>query len=411
MKRFLIIMLALVLLLAAVSCNNEPEKNPTIPPAPGAIPAEPNGDTEIKHIGQTEMKLLSDMIEELSAVFAEIFSDPKDISRDPTSGPAVSASGKITLSTASGLSAKVTADEKGVFFEVVTTDLGAEIDVLSGEGVITLKEEGGDDKIITITEGDKGYVIKVDGVEVVDDEEDDDDAYDQLMAELLPAAFELVSGFSKSTLSIEDVEVAVGPVTVKAEGSASLDVVFNEEFFASLDCDVAIITSGTFTIKSLTVAVEMEGGLSGKFEIEDLSLSAYKFTYDDEGDVKSFEASLSFKEIAAMASYKDARTDFSAVLELMDAAVAMTYDSTKENDVVVKGNTSVGVGLKVNENSIGVIAAVSADTSVESENPADMFSAKATAVVINGAYYDPDEFVELAMQMASSEDEGEDPIL
>ena len=409
MKRFLVILLALVLLFAAVSCNNEPEKNPTIPPAPGAIPAEPNSDTEIKHIGQTEMKALSDMFEELSALFAEIFSDPKDISRDPTAGPAVSASGKITLSTASGLSAEVKADELGVFFQVETTDLSALINVLTGEGLISLRD--GEDYIaIVIEEGEEGYDIYVDGAD--DPIDDESEEYETLMGKLLPAAAELVSGFSKSTLSIEDVEVSVGPVTVKAEGSASFDVVFNEDLFDSLDIEVAsIITSGTFKIQSLKLSVEMEGGLSGKFEIEDLSLSADKFTYDDKGLVKSFEAGLSFKDIAVMASYKDARNDFSAMLELMDTEVAVTFDSTKENDVVVKGKTSVGVGLKVNENSIGVVAALSADTSVASENPADMFTAKATAVVINGAYYDPDEFVDLAMQMAASESGEEDPIL
>ncbi len=416
MKRFLVILLALVLLFAAVSCNNEPEKNPTIPPAPGAIPAEPNSDTELKTFGDSEKKVLSDMYADIMQVLSVFMGgdSPKDISRDPTAGPALEASGKITLSGKAGLTAEIIADEGGVFFKTETETLTAGINVLTGEGEIKLID-GETERVVTITEEDDEYVLSLDGVVLIDDENDDEDEYDQLMAELIPAGLELLSNLSESTIQISDVKVTFMGIKVTANGEATLDIKLKENAFSFDDEEfrlspMTMMTEGEFVIEKLNVTIEYLGA-SCKLEIENLSYSIKDIVLDDEGGLSKFNGSLSFKEIGLYAGYKDDENVIEATFEAMDASLSVAFDDSKKPDVVIRAKADIGLGLLVNENSIGVVIGVGVDSSkMTGEDPMAGIEIAPKAVVINGYFFEPEEFIAFVMQMVEGGG-GEDPIL
>ena len=412
MKKIFIIMLALVLLFAAVSCNNEPEKNPTIPPAPGEIPAEPNSDTEIKSIGDPEKAALSKMYTKLMQVFTELKGgdSPKDISREPSAvaGPAFEASGKITLSTASGLSATVTADENGVFFLADTTDLYALIDVITGEGCIILREEGEEETILTIKEGEEDYEIYVnDSKEPLDDESDE---YEALMERLMAAAMELLDGLSESKITIEDVVVSYEGLKVSVSGEASLDVELNEDYDFEDESPLSLIKEGKFAIKSLSITAEYEGA-SCEFRIEDLSVSIKDIVLDEDGDLEACKVELSIKGIGLSVGYKDEVTNIAIVFEAMNTNFTVGLDFSKENGIAVVGQTDIGFGLLVDEDSIGLVVGVGVDTTKQTTDPMGAFEITPKAVVINGYYYNPDEFLALIMDMSGPSSLSDEPAL
>ena len=412
MKKIFIIMLALVLLFAAVSCNNEPEKNPTIPPAPGEIPAEPNSDTEIKSIGDPEKAALSKMYTKLMQVFTELKGgdSPKDISREPSAvaGPAFEASGKITLSTASGLSATVTADENGVFFLADTTDLYALIDVITGEGCIILREEGEEETILTIKEGEEDYEIYVnDSKEPLDDESDE---YEALMERLMAAAMELFDGLSESKITIEDVVVSYEGLKVSVSGEASLDVELNEDYDFEDESPLSLIKEGKFAIKSLSITAEYEGA-SCEFRIEDLSVSIKDIVLDEDGDLEACKVELSIKGIKLSVGYKDEVTNIAIVFEAMNTNFTVGLDFSKENGIAVVGQTDIGFGLLVDEDSIGLVVGVGVDTTKQTTDPMGAFEITPKAVVINGYYYNPDEFLALIMDMSGPSSLSDEPAL
>ena len=412
MKKFFIIMLALVLLFAAVSCNNEPEKNPTIPPAPGEIPAEPNSDTEIKSIGDPEKAALSKMYTKLMQVFTELKGgdSPKDISREPSAvaGPAFEASGKITLSTASGLSATVTADENGVFFLADTTELYALIDVITGEGGIILREEGEEETILTIKEGEEDYEIYVnDSKEPLDDESDE---YEALMERLMAAAMELFDGLSESKITIEDVVVSYEGLKVSVSGEASLDVELNEDYDFEDESPLSLIKEGKFAIKSLSITAEYEGA-SCEFRIEDLSVSIKDIVLDEDGDLEACKVELSIKGIRLSVGYKDEVTNIAIVFEAMNTNFTVGLDFSKENGIAVVGQTDIGFGLLVDEDSIGLVVGVGVDTTKQTTDPMGAFEITPKAVVINGYYYNPDEFLALIMDMSGPSSLSDEPAL
>ena len=412
MKKFFIIMLALVLLFAAVSCNNEPEKNPTIPPAPGEIPAEPNSDTEIKSIGDPEKAALSKMYTKLMQVFTELKGgdSPKDISREPSAvaGPAFEASGKITLSTASGLSATVTADENGVFFLADTTELYALIDVITGEGGIILREEGEEETILTIKEGEEDYEIYVnDSKEPLDDEGEE---YEALKERFMAAAMELFDGLSESKITIEDVVVSYEGLKVSVSGEASLDVELNEDYDFEDESPLSLIKEGKFAIKSLSIKAEYEGA-SCEFRIEDLSVSIKDIVLDEDGDLEACKVELSIKGIKLSVGYKDEVTNIAIVFEAMNTSFTVGLDFSKENGIAVVGQTDIGFGLLVDEDSIGLVVGVGVDTTKQTTDPMGAFEITPKAVVINGYYYNPDEFLALIMDMSGPSSLSDEPAL
>lgn len=418
MKKFFIIMLALVLLFAAVSCNNEPEKNPTIPPAPGEIPAEPNSDTEIKSIGDPEKAALSKMYTKLMQVFTELKGgdSPKDISREPSAvaGPAFEASGKITLSTASGLSATVTADENGVFFLADTTELYALIDVITGEGGIILREEGEEETILTIKEGEEDYEIYVnDSEEPLDDEGEE---YEALMERLMAAAMELLDGLSESKITIEDVVVSYEGLKVSVSGEASLDVELNEDYDFEDESPLSLIKEGKFAIKSLSITAEYEGA-SCEFRIEDLSVSIKDIVLDEDGDLEACKVELSIKGIKLSVGYKDEVTNIAIVFEAMNTSFTVAFAPVATNEdekrikAVMVGQTDIGFGLLVDEDSIGLVVGVGVDTTKQTTDPMGAFEITPKAVVINGYYYNPDEFLALIMDMSGPSSLSDEPAL
>ena len=352
------------------------------------------------------------MYTKLMQVFTELKGgdSPKDISREPSAvaGPAFEASGKITLSTASGLSATVTADENGVFFLADTTELYALIDVITGEGGIILREEGEEETILTIKEGEEDYEIYVnDSKEPLDDESDE---YEALMERLMAAAMELFDGLSESKITIEDVVVSYEGLKVSVSGEASLDVELNEDYDFEDESPLSLIKEGKFAIKSLSITAEYEGA-SCEFRIEDLSVSIKDIVLDEDGDLEACKVELSIKGIGLSVGYKDEVTNIAIVFEAMNTSFTVGLDFSKENGIAVVGQTDIGFGLLVDEDSIGLVVGVGVDTTKQTTDPMGAFEITPKAVVINGYYYNPDEFLALIMDMSGPSSLNDEPAL
>lgn len=410
MKKVLIILLTVLLLLAVVACGNEPAQNPTAPPAPGDIPEIPNGETSIKSISDVEKASIQTMIADLMAFFDELFSGSKAISRDVA--PAITASGTLSVIVPDQLNLTVSGGDSGVSLVATATisvngdtpvDASADINVLAMTGSVTI--------------GATTYVIAPD--------EDGDPEFTVGGAEpssaqakyLLDAALSLLPSLAKGTITFDHFAFTY------VDEDVDIDAFINGEIIANLDLDDSDVAGfDEHVTVNGNVRIDLESstevnGVSTSFKLKGFVFTVDSFLHTEidndtekvETSEESFTGNLSFDKLELSLTSGDAiRANVLAENADFDIGLSNSEtdyygpeapDDVEETSIAIEGSVDLSFGLKANDNSLGVVAEIVIDTEDITEREIDDIDINAKAVVINGEYYSPTQFVISIMEI------------
>ena len=406
-------MLILISIFVVVSCKPEPE--PTKAPEAGEIPAIPNEVTPIESVGEEEKEALESMMLDLTD-FLELLSSTSSSKKGFSTEGTIS--GKLSLSSVANsitvgttlyeypaMVLTVEGTEKGLFMKVsdgsftktekdaepVTKTFTLETDVFGNSQSYTIDEES----VQIIDDGGYEATLLVNGVEFTGSESERDKYFDTLEElEFITSCALLKSTLSTENLSIEadvkNVELAIA-VNLSMEMNlvpAELDRIDD----ALLDIDN--LSAGSFKVNNLSVTVSNRLlGVSASLGVKNLS-----FSFEVLKDALSL--SLSFDSVNLSALYSDSvKLSFSASNADISADVPVDEGEMDFLSSKFKASVDAGVGLKVLDNSIGLLVAVKADSS-EGIDPSKMFTP--VAATINGKYYDPEAFISAIVEVAST---------
>ena len=429
----LIIFTLAVALFSFSSCKLEPKLEPTPAPEPGAVPQIPNEATTLSKVTDTEMKSITGLIETVGRFFAdysETYEDEIEGLQDSTD---ISLKNEISISAPDGEGTFRTKD-------FTYSDLTGRIDYvprdknnpnstksvfLIVEGKVTSELFGEGEHTIRMENDlmeDNGYLFYLDGSETQSfaiepipyngnhkyyDGKNQIITTEENYAEHKAAVKEKIDllmyigykALSKATVDLSGVILSLSNgednvLEVALDGQILLSGEYREtikediDFFDDAVAD--LFTTFTATASDLSVTAQVSTKtvvaeealtetLSATIDIKNLSLStAYAATTKDD-EVTSF----SFDKLIITAWNSDDYLSLS--FEASDFNLSLI--KTADDDTLVEVSTTLGLGLLIDEESVGLVADFEMTTGAFSGIPYFTFIPRALA--IDGAYYDP----------------------
>lgn len=467
MKRIVILLLMILGIFTMVACvvepnvenkpedkeqivnpDNGPQDEVTEAPAPGDVPSIPSKVTTVSAIGVQQREVIQTMLNDLMMTFQNLFGGQegsKGIDTGMTFGGTVSVSapaGSITVSGVkiqySALTGSIVGNGSSVLASVGCTVTITEKGTSTSYNVSAEKDLLGDQNtIIAINVGNDRYEMKTEKVEYNDgygsyytrtvlyknnvmldyDGEETSEAY--VLFEYFAIAG--ISGLTKATISITDASVTIPvyqtkTITVTVNGTARLNAALNSKFFP--DQGTAMFLSGSqLIIDSLTVSINADSfGASGSIEVKDLTMSLDTWKESSESSETKMSrnsqvsVSLDLGKLAICCEYDEIKLS----LEVSDTKAVYkyaysyeydytTYQSSRNTDESFRIVTDAGFGLKVGENSVGFAAGFSMNSAEAGEDSDDLFNFTPKAATINGAFYDPQQFLDAIVELGEAD--------
>ena len=463
-KIFAVIALVMTLFIF-VACKQEPVYEGTATPAAGGIPQIPNDKTTLLSVGDAEkaklaviMQDITEFVDQMKVLFGDEEEDnSKGLSRDleeplasepktapfavigtvSFSAPAASlAFDDFTLAN-TAFTGTITGSETGLALKTEDTtitytpaegepaayavSLSLTYDFEELAGTLTVGEDEFD---MSLDEEEK-LIIKQNSVEV------GDETYDLLSGIGLAA----LNGLLKGKIDL-DVEGTVFGVAIKATGKIGLDITLNPDYFAEEDSDLLPFkNNGKITVNLTIEASSEEIGLSGKIELKDFEVSVKDYLEaepsikdDTTTEKTTFTVKVGFSKLLISAKAGETGNEIKLNLDLTNASFEVDVQrvvTTIENELAssksvkttlgaFKTSADIGLGLGVGENSIGfVINVAGSSAELFKFNPDTDMTITAKAAVLNGAYYDPEQFIaaltEISEAMDAADDETQAP--
>lgn len=428
--KFLTVLAILLVLVTMVACKNEVEPQKT---EDAAIPSESEGASATNFDEENDTKTIQSLFTDLATIISGFTS--KDVSRDEEESKTTTvASGKLTFSAADNETA----------LEVPAKDTIAAASILytGFAGTATLTDNVLNATIsysATINEGKStAYKIVIKDFEMDDfdlyvgdsttalDPEDADNADEYYYAEAI-----FVDCIAKLEAEFSDASVKV------ADDGVVYDIAFDGGFnvvLEDLDFDVIFgdgdgnpFSKGTFNVDSLdlTITVTIDDQvISGKVSLENFDITlafSDKETVDGKTTttVNTVTIGFNYDKMAISASYGSIivlnfeSTDDKFAFDIVTTKVKDTVDSSKDSSKTtfnVDLSSKVGLGLKVNDNSIGFVADLSMDVDDATFKTLDFdedLVVTPKAATINNKYVNPETFYTVTVQIveAMSEDD------
>lgn len=427
--KFLTVLAILLVLVAMVACKNEVEPQK---PEEAAIPSESEGASATNFETENDTKTIQSLFTDLATIISGFTS--KDVSRDEEESKTTTvASGKLTFSAADNETA----------LEVPAKDTIAAASILytGFAGTATLTDNVLNATIsysATINEESTAYKIVITDFEMDDfdlyvgdsttalDPKDADNADDYYYAEAIfvDCIAKLEAEFSDASVKVTD-DGVVYDIAFDGGFNVVLDDLDFEAFLG--DGDGHPFSTGTFNVDSLdlTIAVTIDDQvISGKVSLENFDITlafSDKETVDGTTTTTVSTATIGFNydKMAISASYGSIivlnfeSTDDKFAFDIVTTKVKDTADSSKNSSKTtfnVDLTSKVGLGLKVNDNSIGFVADLSMDVDDATFKTLDFeedLVVTPKAATINNKYVNPNTFYTVTVQIveAMSEDD------
>ena len=429
----LLIFTLAVALFSFTSCKNDPA--PTAAPRAGEIPSVPNSQTKINSLGAEQETVISDLTTSFGSFFVSYMETYEDIllewvdnQKGLSLNKGISLSSPEDSGTFRGnayehgeISGSIEyVDTENSYFLFVNTDITIEALGWNNKS-ISIKYDLMEDNPIYLYTGDNG---NADVADICLDYANNNKFYlnenttavsDPTEIARLRTIFDYlgfigVKALSKATAEVTDANISLtydednvasflvnGQVQFNAELAESVDenslVFFNEDDDIDPMEEMFLSFSATLTDLSVQASVSTKVGtdsemLSGSLDVKNLSLIR---VYGDEA------ASIISLEKAAL-SLSNSDDNVILSLELSDLSIDMSKSSlssvSKGSRRVMRsfrfgGSTTIGVGLKVGENSAGVVTDLEFTLGTLSRMPFISFTPK--AAVLNGSFYNTSE--------------------
>ena len=426
--KFLTVLAILLVLVTMVACKNEVEPQKT---EEAAIPSESEGASATNFDTENDTKTIQSLFTDLATIISGFTS--KDVSRDEEESKTTTvASGKLTFSAADNETA----------LEVPAKDTIAAASILykGFAGTATLTDNVLNATIsysATINEGEStAYKIVITDFEMDDfdlyvgdsttalDPEDADNADDYYYAEAIfvDCIAKLEAEFSDASVKVTD-DGVVYDIAFDGGFNVVLEDLDFEAFLG--DGDGHPFSTGTFNVDSLDLTITVtinDQVISGKVSLENFDITlafSDKETVDGTTTVNTVTIGFSYDKMAISVSYGSIivlnfeSTDDKFAFDIVTTKVKDTADSSKDSSKTtfnVDLTSKVGLGLKVNDNSIGFVADLSMDVDDATFKTLDFdedLVVTPKAATINNKYVNPKTFYTVTVQIveAMSEDD------
>lgn len=422
----LIFLTLAVALFSVTSCKNEPELTPTVAPDPGKIPSVPNSLTTINRLSEEQTEAFSTVFGDVGRFFVDyldtygyddndgplydLMNDPQFSFGDATATLSAAASagtfrdksyehGEIIGSI--GINAKTniclfadTVVTTELFDWTAGTKIHVEYDMIKDHVDIFIGEKANYETFDIRCDNldGSGYSIYVNGNQGTvsyPESQELEKKVDFLMFIALRALNGATIDFSDVTLSdtMEDDDTGENIATFTINGQIKISGEYGEDEvddFTAFQDDIAeIFSSFSVSVESLNVQAVVTTKVADASEIISATLDIEDLGFDmDFTDGRSIDFGCG--KISLSLSDKEGSTLIS--LELSNLAVGFS-GSPLTSHLEVKLSSTVGLGLKAGENSVGLVT----DFEMRSSGFVPFITIEPKAAVINGSFYNTKE--------------------
>ena len=424
--KFLTVLAILLVLVTMVACKNEVEPQKT---EEAAIPSEAEGASATNFDTENDTKTIQSLFTDLATIISGFTS--KDVSRDEEESKTTTvASGKLTFSAADNETAlEVPAKDTIAAASILYTGFAGTANLtdnvlnatISYSATINEDESTAYKIVITDFEMDDFDLYVGDSTTALDPK-DADNADDYYYAEAIfvDCIAKLEAEFSDASVKVTD-DGVVYDIAFDGGFNVVLEDLDFEAFLG--DGDGHPFSTGTFNVDSLdlTIAVTIDDQvISGKVSLENFDITlAFSKTVDGTTTVSTAKIGFNYDKMAISASYGSIivlnfeSTDDKFAFDIVTTKVKDTADSSKNSSKTtfnVDLTSKVGLGLKVNDNSIGFVADLSMDVDDATFKTLDFdedLVVTPKAATINNKYVNPKTFYTVTVQIveAMSEDD------